>query len=249
MRAVWVILKREVYSFFVSPMAYVLLTLWLLYAGFAFFMLASYSAQQPMGSGAQGNPLTMFFGQTTLFYLPMLVVVPLVTMRLLAEEQSRGTIESLMTAPVTEVSIVLGKYLASLVFWVAMWVPTLLFVWLTSRYGDIDLGAVATSYLGVFGIGCYYFAIGTLMSAIAKNQIVAGILTFFALTTLFMVGIGQFVFGEEYREIFAYLSVWGHMEAFSRGVVDSRYLIFDATLTALGLTFAIGVLQARRVEG
>lgn len=249
MRAVWVILKREVYSFFVSPMAYVLLTVWLFLTGLAYWILASYFAQQPMGSGAQGNPLTMFFGQTTLFYLPMLVIVPLVTMRLLAEEQNRGTIESLMTAPVSEISIVLGKYLASLVFWLAMWVPTLLYVWLTSRYGDIDMGAVATSYLGVFGIGAYYLALGTLMSAIAKNQIVAAILTFFALGALFVIGLGQFVFGEEYREVFAYLSVWGHMEAFSRGVVDSRYLVFDATLSILGITFAIGVLQARRVEG
>lgn len=249
MRAVWVILKREVYSFFVSPMAFVLLTVWVFITGFTFWLIANVVASHPMGGGAQDGPLTMFFGKTSLFYMMIIVIVPLITMRLLAEEQNRGTIESLMTAPVSEASIVLGKYLASLVFWIAMWVPSLLYVWLTSRYGDVDLGTVASSYLGIFGIGCYYLGIGTLMSAIAKNQIVAAILTFFVLGTLFVLGLGQFVFGEEYREVFAYISVWGHMEAFGLGVVDSRYLVFDATLTILSLIFAVGVLKARRIEG
>ncbi len=248
MRAAWTILKREVYAFFVSSMAYVLLTAWLLYSGVVFYMLASYYASQPLGAGAQDNPLTMFFGQTTLFYLPMLVFVPLVTMRLLAEERSRGTIEVLMTAPVSATSVVLGKYLASVVVWIAMWLPTLLYVWLTSRYGDVDLGTVASSYVGILGMGAYYLAIGTLMSALAKNQIVSGILTFMALAGLFIMGLGQFVFGEEYREVFAYLSIWGHMEAFSRGVIDSRYLVFDLSIAAGTLALAVGAVRARGRE-
>lgn len=234
-RAVWAILKRELYAFFVSPMAYVLLTVWLLASGFTFYMLARYFASQPFGASGLESPLSTFFGQTTLFYLPMLVFVPLVTMRLLAEERSRGTIELLMTAPVTELAVVIGKYLAALVIWLAMWAPTLLYVWLTSRYGDVDLGTVAASYVGVLGIGAYYLAIGLLMSALSRNQMVAAILSFFALGGLFMIGLGQFVFGSEHREVFAYLSIWGHMESFSRGVVDSRYLVFDGSLAALGV--------------
>ncbi|MGE0787536.1 MAG: Gldg family protein [Sandaracinaceae bacterium] len=244
----WPVLSREVYAFFVSPMAYVLLTVWLLYSGFSFWMLSSYYASQPLGAGAQDSPLTAFFGQTTLFYLPMLVFVPLVTMRLLAEEKSRGTIEVLMTAPITEASVVIGKYLAAIAIWLAMWTPTLLYVWLTSRYGDVDLGAVASSYAGILGIGAYYLGIGTLMSALAKNQIVAAILTFFALAGLFIVGLGQFVFGEEYREVFAYLSIWGHMEAFSRGVVDSRYVLFDLSVAIGALALAGLALHARGRE-
>ncbi len=247
--AVWTIFKRELHSFFVSAMAYVLLTGWLLFCGLTFWMLSSYYAGQPMGGSAQDSPLTAFFGQTTLFYLPMLVFVPLVTMRLIAEERNRGTLEVLMTAPVTERAVVVGKYLAALVFWLAMWLPTLLYVWLTSRYGDVDLGAVGTSYLGIFGIGVYYLAIGVLMSAISPNQLVSAILTFLALAGLFVVGLGQYVFGDEYRELFAYLSIWGHMEAFSRGVVDTRYLVFDASVAVLALSLATGALQARRIEG
>jgi ABC-2 type transport system permease protein len=248
MRATWTICKREVYAFFISPLAYVVMTAWLLLSGYSFYSLARWFAANPFQASASDNLLSAFFGETTLFDLPILFFVPVFTMRLLAEEQSRGTIETLMTAPVSDASIVLGKYLASLIVWVALWVPTLLYVWLASRYGSVDLGMVATSYLGVLGIGAYYMAIGTLMSAIAKNQIVAAILTFLALCGLFLAGLGIYLFGEEYREVFAYISIWGHMEAFSKGILDSRYLVFDASLAGLAITLAVAVLSARRVE-
>ena len=245
---VWTIVKREVYAFFVSPMAYVLLTAWLLFSGSTFWLLCGYYSNQPPGS-SQDSPLTAFFGQTTLFYLPVLIFVPLITMRLLAEERSRGTIESLMTAPISEAQVVIAKYLAANVFWLALWTPTLLFVWLTSRYGDVDLGAVATSYLGILGIGLYYLAIGVLMSAVSRNQIVSAVLTFVALAGLFVLGLGLYVFGDEYRELFAYVSIWGHMEAFSRGVIDTRYIVFDTSIAGVALTLAVGALSARRIEG
>lgn len=249
MRALWTILKREVFAFFVSPLAYVVLTVWLLLGGYSFFSIARWFAANPFNVSASENMLSAFFGETMLFYLPILFFVPVFTMRLLAEEHSRGTIETLMTAPVSDVSIVLGKYAAAVVVWVALWVPTLLYVWLASRYGNVDLGMVASSYLGVFGVGVYYMAIGTLMSALAKNQIVAAILTFLALCGLFLAGLGVYIFGEEFREVFAYISIWGHMEAFSKGIIDSRYLVFDGSVAALSVTLAIGVLSARRVEG
>lgn len=248
MRATWTICKREVFAFFASPLAYVVMTIWLLLNGYSFYSLARWFAANPFQATATDNLLGAFFGQTTLFYLPMLVFVPVITMRLLAEERSRGTIETLMTAPVSDTAIVLGKYLAGLVIWIALWVPTLLYVWLASRYGSVDLGVVATSYLGVLGVGAYYVAFGTLMSAIAKNQIVAAILTFAVLCGLFLAGLGIYLFGEEYREIFSYISIWAHMEAFSKGIVDSRYLAFDFTMAALAVTLSVAVLSARRVE-
>jgi ABC-2 type transport system permease protein len=249
MRAIWTILKREVYSFFLSPLAYVVLTVWLLIGGYSFFSIARWFAANPFNVSASENLLSAFFGETMLFYLPILFFVPVFTMRLLAEEHSRGTIETLMTAPVSDVSIVLGKYFAAVIVWIALWVPTLLYVWLASQYGTVDLGMVGAGYLGVLGVGAYYMAIGTLMSAIAKNQIVAAILTFLALCGLFLAGLGIYIFGEEYRDFFAYISIWGHMEAFSKGIVDLRYLVFDVSVAALAVTLAIGVLSARRVEG
>jgi ABC-2 type transport system permease protein len=248
-RAIWTILKRELYAFFSSPTAYVVLTVWLIISGFGFFAIAMWLSPSAAGdSSSSADLVSSFFGGTTLFYLPLLVITPVFTMRLLAEEHSRGTIETLMTAPVSDTQIVVGKYLSALVVWITLWAPTLLYVWLGSRYGNIDLGATASSYLGILGIGAYYMAIGTLMSAIAKNQIVAAILTFLALTGLFMAGLGIYLFGEEYHEVFAYISIWGHMEAFSKGIIDTRYLVFDFSVAVLCVALAIGVLSTRRLE-
>ena len=142
MRAIWTIAKREVFSFFVSPVAYVVMTVWLLYFGMVFSLLAAVMSQQAPGTGT--NILTAFFGGTTLFYLPLLIFAPVLTMRLLAEERSSGPIAALMTAPISDVSLVLGKYVAALVFWVTLWIPTLMYVWIGSGLGEdvVDMGAI-----------------------------------------------------------------------------------------------------------
>ena len=246
MRAAFIIAKREVGSWFASPVAYVVLTAWVLICGIAYYYLASYFAQNP-ATGGSDNPLTAFFGGTMLFYLPFLVMVPVLTMRLLAEETRSGSLEALLTAPVSSTSIILGKYAAALVFWGALWVPTLLYVWITSRYGDVDLGAVRASYVGVMGIGVQCMAVGLLMSAIAPNQIIAAVLTFLATMAFFVLGIGQFIFFDATREVLEYISVWNHMSDFSRGVVDTRHLVFDVSIAAFALFLAQRRLEARRI--
>lgn len=240
----WPIAKREIYSFFLSPMAYAVLTVWLLTMGFVYFMFAQYFANN-LSFGGSDTPLSMFFGQTILSFVPQLVFVPLMTMRLVAGENQSGTIESLMTAPVTSTDIVLGKFIAALVFWFTLWVPTLMYVWITSRFGDIDYGTVLSSYIGVLGIGTFYMAWGLLASTIARRQIVAAVITFLFLGGFFLAGLGEYVF-EDYRELFSYLSVWSHMADFSKGVVDSRYLAFYASMTALALFLAVRVLDTRK---
>ena len=247
MSAALIIARREIFSFFVSPIAYVVLTAWLLWSGGVFWVLMSFVAGQGVAQSASQNPISLIFGGTTLFYIPLLVFVPIVTMRLVAEERRTGTLELLLTAPVRDVDVVAGKYLAALVFWLAMWVPTLMYVWLVSRYGDVDPGAVGASYLGIFGIGVYYMAVGVLMSALSRNQIVAAILTFMTLGGLFMLGVLEFVFQDsEYKDVFSYASIWGHMEAFSKGLVDTRVLVFDASIAAVALFFAVRAVAARR---
>jgi ABC-2 type transport system permease protein len=245
-RAAFIIAKREFGSWFASPVAYVVLTAWVLICGISYYYLASYFAQNP-ATGGSDNPLTAFFGGTMLFYLPFLVMVPVLTMRLVAEETRSGSLESLLTAPVSSTSVILGKYAAALVFWGALWVPTILYVWITSRYGDVDLGAVSASYVGVMGIGVQTMAVGLLMSAIAPNQIIAAVLTFLATMTFFVLGIGQFIFFDTARELLEYISVWNHMSDFSRGVVDTRHLVFDVSIAAFALFLAQRRLEARRI--
>jgi ABC-2 type transport system permease protein len=250
MKAAWTIAKREISSFFVSPLAYIVLTTWLLWQGGTFWVMSFWFSQQDLGAGASGaNPLSHYFGGTTLFYIPLLVYTPLLTMRLLAEEHRQGTIEPLLTAPVSEVGVVLGKYFAALTFWGAMWLPTLMYVWLTSRFGDVDLWKVAATYVGLMGLGAYYMSLGLLMSALSKSQIVAAVLTFLVLGALFIFGLLQFLFTDDStRAVFEYMSIWAHMNAFSGGIVDSRYLVYDLSLAALGVFLSIRVLEARRYE-
>jgi ABC-2 type transport system permease protein len=246
MNAILTIAKREVFAFFVSPIAYVVLTVWLLFFGIVFYILALVFAQQP---GAETNLLTAFFGGTTLFYLPLLVFTPVLTMRLLAEERASGTIEPLLTAPVSEVQVVLGKYLAAMTFWCVLWLPTLSYVWLVARSGDqaVDWGSVGATYLGLFAVGLLYMAVGLLMSAVARNQIVAALLTFMVLGGLFVVGLAGYAnVGDETRAVFEYLGLWTQMAGFAKGIVDTRYLVYDLSVAVVSLVLAVQALQTDR---
>jgi ABC-2 type transport system permease protein len=245
MRAVLTIAKREIYAYFLSPVAYVVSVVWLLCCGQQFVVYTSMYAGSP-SLGASGSPLSMFFGGSVLIYISLLVFTPILTMRLLAEERHTGTLEPLMTAPVTALDVVLGKYLAALTFWIALWLPTGLYVWQTSYFGSIDMGAVAATYLGLFGIGLYYMAIGLAMSALAKNQIVAALLSFMVLFGLFLGGLLSFIEAfAPYRDVFDYFSIWGHMQAFAKGIVDTRFLVFDTSVAFLFVYLAYRALDGR----
>jgi len=247
MTSVLTIAKREIFSFFVSPIAYVVLTVWLLFFGIVFYILALVFAQQ--GAGGETNLLTAFFGGTTLFYLPLLVFAPVMTMRLLAEERASGTIEPLLTAPVSEVSVVLGKYLAALTFWCVLWAPTLSYVWLVARTGEhtVDWGSIGSTYLGLFAVGMFYMAVGLFMSAIARNQIVAAMLTFLVLGGLFVIGLAGYAnVGDDMRAVFEYVGLWTQMAAFSKGIVDTRYLVYDLSVVVLSLFLSVQALRSDR---
>lgn len=245
MKGAWVVLKRELGSFFVSPLAYVVLTSWLVWNGVVFWLLTEFYARNAVSSGAS-SPLSGFFGGSALFFIPLLVFVPVLTMRLVAGEKQSGTIEALLTAPVSEGSVIFGKYGASLVMWCVLWLPTLVYAWIMSQHGSVDWGATASSYFGVFSLGAYFMAIGLLMSVLAPTQIIAAVLSFVALGVLFIVGIGEFVLDGTAREVCAYLSMWGHMQSFAKGVVDTRYLVFDLSAAVLAVGLSIGALKARR---
>lgn len=250
MTSFWTIAKREVLGFCVLPIAYVVLTVWLLYFGLVFYLLADFYTMAP-GAGGGAGLMTAFFGGTTLFYLPLLVFAPVLTMRLLAEEKSSGTLECLMTAPVGEWSIALGKYVAALIFWMGLWLPTLLYFWLLEGYGNdvIDVGTLVATYAGVLAVGLLYMAIGLLMSAISQSQIGAALLTFLVLGSLFLIGLrayGAQTEGE--RAFYEYLGVWSQMSTFAKGIIDTRYLVFDLSGALVALYATTQVLQAQRSQ-
>jgi ABC-2 type transport system permease protein len=245
-RGFFTIFKRELFSLFVTPTAWILIVVFLLIQGFHFYGMVLHFAQNAELTVDQG-PVQAFFGESILFYLPLILLCPGMTMRLFAEERRAGTIETLLTAPVATTGIVLGKFAAAFVTYLAMWLPTVLYLVILRRTGEVDWHVAATSYLGVALIGAGYLAVGTLMSSMTESQLVAIVLSALVILGLFMIGIGEFIFEAGVLHDFcAYVSVWGQMSELSKGIVDVRRLVLDATLIVLPLFVTVRAVDAWR---
>jgi ABC-2 type transport system permease protein len=244
MNAILAIFSRELRAYFYSPLAYVVLTCFLLIVGLQFLSLLSYLNSQPSAPGA---PLEFFFGGTILFWLAIIFVGPVLPMRLLSEERRSGTIEVLMTAPVTAPQVVVGKYLAVLVFYVFLWLPTVTYVGVVASVTDLDWGPVAAAYLGVFGIGALFLALGIFASALARNQLVAAIVAFVFVFLLFLCGLLEFLVpSPTWREILGYLNLLQHMEDFDKGIVDTRRLVYYLSGVIFFLFLTSQALEAKK---
>jgi ABC-2 type transport system permease protein len=245
MTTFWPLFKRELFAFFVTPLAWVLIVVFLLVQGMHFYLLIDHFTSQAVPTGDE-TPISAFFGNTVLLYLVLFVVIPALTMRLFAEERRSGTIEMLLTAPVSSASVVLAKYAAAVTTYGAMWLPTLLYVVILRRTGTLDLRVTASAYLGVLLVGAGYLSLGVCASAVTRSQLIATSLTSLVLVSLFIVGLGEFVVrqGTTAQAICAYVSVWGHMNDFASGIVDSRRIVFYGTMIALPLFVATRVVDA-----
>jgi ABC-2 type transport system permease protein len=246
-RSFWPIYKRELFAFFVTPLAWVLITVFLLVQGMHFFLLVDHFSTLGQAVSDQ-TPLQAFFGNTVLLYLVLFLLVPPMTMRLFAEERRSGTIETLMTAPVSSAAVVLAKYAAVLTTYLAMWLPTILYLVILRRTGEIDWGVAASAYLGVFLVGAGYLSLGILMSAITKSQFLALVMTALVVLTLFILGVGEFITreGTLMHAICSHVSVWAHMNDFASGIVDSRRLVYYGTLVVLPLFVTVRAVDAWR---
>jgi ABC-2 type transport system permease protein len=240
MRVVWIIAKKELSSFFDSLIAYILLTLFLGFSGFFTWMY--------------GNDVFLV-GQTTLrgffniAYWSLFFFIPALTMRLLAEERKTGTIELLLTKAVTDRQVVVGKFLAALLLVTIALLFTLPYVITLANIGNLDQGEVISGYLGLLLISASYVSIGLYASSITNNQIVA------FLTALFIGLFFHIIFGvlaNNFQgivgEIFNLLSLSAHFESISRGVVDTRDLIYFISIVAIGLLLSELSLTKRNLS-
>jgi ABC-2 type transport system permease protein len=248
MTSFWPIFKRELFAFWVTPLAWVLTCVFLIVQGLHFSVLVKNFSEMATIESDQ-TPIQAFFGNTVLLYLVLFLLVPPMTMRLFSEERRSGTIESLMTAPVSSTSVVLAKYLAALVTYAAMWAPTILYVIILKRSGSIDWHVVAASYLGVLFVGAGYLSLGLMMSALTKSQFIALVLTALVLLVLFILGIGEFVTrdGTMIHDVCAYVSVWAQMNDFASGVVDTRRIALDTTLVVLPIFLTVRIVDSWRL--
>lgn len=223
MRAILATFARELRAYFLSPLAYVVLFFFLLVNGFIFTVIVSY-LNDPRAVAAK--PLDYFF--TSFWWMILLVVVPVLTMRLLAEERQSGSIEVLMTAPVSEEQVVIGKYLGSLAFYAFLWLPTVAYAVILGAYTEVDWGPVASGYLGFLLIGALMLAVGIFASSLTPNQLVAAIIAF-AILLLLVLGtalLGGLVEDPVAQDILEYVDLMSHQEDFAKGIVDTRHLVY-----------------------
>lgn len=227
--------RRELRAYFLSPISYLVWVVFLLAAGWLFVM--------PLRNGALAS-LSPTFERTAFLFI---FVVPLLTMRLLAEEYRLGTLEVLLTDPVRERTIVLAKYFASFVFFLVLILPTASFPLFLSGFGEPDPGPVAAGYLGLILLGALFLAVGLFCSAITMNTIGAAALSFTVLLLLWSLSLaGDSLAPGFWRDAFEYASVFHRYEDFRRGMIDSRTIVWCVTLVAWTLTAGTFALSLRR---
>lgn len=237
---------RELLSLFVTPLAYVVGTLFLLLQGWNFSLLLQV-LNDPLA--APGPVMQFYFGGSFfIFWLPVIFLCASLAMRLLAEERRQGTLEALLTAPVSPATVVLGKFLGVVVFYVALWSPTAVFyVLLRGAAVQPDVGPIASGYLGTFLVGCSFLAIGLLMSALAKSQLQAAISTSVACTILLLAGLlVDQVQSPVMAEVLGQTSLLSMMQEMAQGIVDTRWLGLHAAVVVVSLTGAMLAIDPRR---
>jgi ABC-2 type transport system permease protein len=230
-------MQRELSTYFYSPIAYVVLTIFMLVSGI-FFVSDNFS---PGGESS----LRILLG----WYMPLMLVffLPMLTMRLFSEEFRSGTIETLMCAPVGETEVVLGKFLGALVFYGLMLAATLVYAVIIALFGQLDLGLLLCTYIGLVLLGAMYIAVGLFFSACTSNQIVAVMCGFVLLAVFTFLAnyLAQKIPGA-LRVVVQHLSVLDHYRDFARGLVDTNHVIYFLTSTCLFLFMAVKVLESRR---
>lgn len=233
MRQALLIFKKEFKDYFISPIAYIVIAIFLFAVGVLFFI----------DFFAYGQvDLRRFFERLPWMFA---LVVPAITMRLFSEELNVGSYEILLTLPVTFRDIIVGKFLAGVAFVAAILVPTFSYPLCISFMGDLDWGVVIGSYLGAILLGAAYAAIGLFTSSLTRNQIIALILSMLICMALFVIGRLLFFIPESVVPVVSYLSSGVHFDNIARGIVDTRDLLYFISIIFLGLYATHLVMQEK----
>lgn len=252
MRNIFAICGKEIKSYFASPIAYLLLTIFSVLFGYFLFAYTQRFIQMGMQMQMRGggqpmnvNDISIIPALSTASVI-ILFLIPMISMRLFAEETRQGTMELLLTSPIHDVEIVIGKWLGSMAMYGSMLLLSMLGVALLYNYGTPDTKPLLVAYLGLFLQGGALIAIGTFISTTTKNQIVAAGATF-AICLLLWVLDSVSSFGQsDLLKAVAYASVLSHLEPFLRGVIDSKDIIFYLTMIFLGLFLTTRSIESLR---
>jgi len=240
MKNIWIICRKELRSYFVSPVAYVLFVMFALLFGWFFWNILGAFVFYSMASQMRGEMMPMNINEQIIRQLlsdlnvTALFVIPLITMRLFAEEKRNGTME------------LLGKWLAAVTLYIGMLLLTGLNYAFIFKYGNPDWKPLAVGYLGMLLQAAGLLAIGTFISSLTKNQIIAGAATFGACLLIFVLGWASGYETSTWAQVLSYMSVTTHMESFAKGVLDSKDAVYYVTVIFLGLFLTARSLESLR---
>ncbi|MCZ6491819.1 MAG: ABC transporter permease subunit [Acidobacteria bacterium] len=253
MRNIWTIARRELAAYFHSPIAYIVLAMFTVLFGFIFysnlrdFMMEQFRAAQYAQMYGQSIPLNVNESVIRSLVYAIAVIclflMPMITMRLFAEEKKTGTIELLMTSPLTDLEIILGKFLGAFLLYVSLLVLSLLYILILFLYGNPDGKALIAAYLGLVLLGGCYLSLGLMLSTLTRNQVIAGSLGFGLFFMLYLIGWASSYSTGQLGQLANYISFTTHIDNFSKGVIDLRDTVYYLSVIGLSL-----FLTARSVE-
>ncbi len=252
MKNIWIICRKELRSYFVSPVAYVLLVMFALIFGWFFWNMLGAFVFYSMASQMRGEMMPMNINEQIIrgllgnMNVVGLFFIPVITMRLFAEEKRNGTIELLATSPIRDVEVILGKWLAAVALYAGMLLLAGLNVAFIFKYGNPDWKPLVVGYLGLLLQAAGLLAVGTFISSLTKNQIIAGAATFSVCLLIFVLGWASGYETSTWAQVLSYMSVTTHMESFAKGVLDSKDAVYYVTVIFLGLFLTARSLESLR---
>jgi ABC-2 type transport system permease protein len=248
------IANKELRAYFASPIAYVVIGFFAFVFGWMYASILAWFVAQGMQAGF-GGPQSLNINQQLIrpLVLNMTVVflfmLPLVTMRTYSEEKRAGTMELLLTSPVTDLEIILGKFLGALALYAVMLAVTMVHFGLLFLFGRPEWKPLLTAYLGLLLFGGCFISIGLFISSLTKNQIVAGAATFAVFLVLWVIDwIGQ-ALGPNAEAVLKYLSMTGHLDDFVKGVIDTKHLVYYVSFIVFGLFLTMRSVDTERWRG
>jgi len=255
MRNILAIAQKELKSYFASPIAYIVIGLFALLFGYFYAVMLQYFVRAGMNMNPMMGQQSLNINQDMLrpvmqnVTILLLFVLPAMTMRTYSEEKRSGTIELLLTSPVTDWEIILGKFFGALSLYGVMLSVTLVHMAVLFVYGQPEWKPIATTYLGLLLLGGSFLSVGLFISTLTTNQIVAYISTFALFLMLWVISwLGSFSAGM-FTDVTAYLSIIEHFDDFTKGVLDTTHIIYYVSLITLGLFLTAKSVDTERWRG
>jgi ABC-2 type transport system permease protein len=252
MRHVPTLVRRELGAYFLSPMAFLILLAFQVIALLNFWETVENLSRPQITLSSRFDPMNMYISWSRYFWIGLMVAIPALTMRLIAEEKRSGTIETLLTLPVTETEVVVSKWLAGFVMYFCLLLPFLVylpFLYYQGKY-RFDVGPVAALVIGLSTVGMMFVSVGLFFSALTRNQIIAAIWTFVVLFLAIFLTFVMYDFALErqlaWGEAVRFVSVIPEVQGFGSGKLDLRHLTFHLSVTAFMLYLTVKVLETRR---